>query len=122
MPRRSRSLAMRKPTVSYVVVIASRMLCRKRFDHRRRPQLTMRILFAALSLFLFAAAMLLTSFVTAGPSPSDRITVIANEQQRRVDVSIDGKPFTSYIWPTTLKKPVLYPLRTATGTIVTLDY
>ncbi len=82
----------------------------------------MRILFAALSLFLFAAAMLLTSFVTAGPSPSDRITVIANEQQRRVDVSIDGKPFTSYIWPTTLKKPVLYPLRTANGTIVTRGY
>jgi hypothetical protein len=82
----------------------------------------MRILFAALSLFLFAAAMLLTSFVTAGPSPSDRITVIANEQQRRVDISIDGKPFTSYIWPTTLKKPVLYPLRTANGTIVTRGY
>ena len=35
--------------------------------------------------------------------------------QPRVDVLIDGKPFTSYIWPTTLKKPVLYPLRPATG-------
>ncbi len=73
-------------------------------------------------LFLTIAAVFLTSFVFAGPDPSDRIAVIANEQQRRVDVTIDGKPFTSYIWPTTLKKPVLYPLRTANGTIVTRGY
>src|SRR5258707_4510837 len=73
-------------------------------------------------LFLTIAAVFLTSFVFAGPDPSDRIAVIANEQQRRVDVSIDGKPFTSYIWPTTLKKPVLYPLGTANGTIVTRGY
>src|SRR5260370_23587009 len=82
----------------------------------------MRILIAAASLFLSFAAMLLTSFVSAGPHPSDRFTVIANEQARRVDISIDGQPFTSYIWPTTLKKPVLYPLRTAKGTIVTRGF
>ena len=45
-----------------------------------------------------------------------------NEPARRVDISIDGQPFTSYIWPATLKKPVLYPLRTAKGTIVTRGY
>ena len=45
-----------------------------------------------------------------------------NESAQRVDVTIDGKPFTSYIWPTTLKKPVLYPIRTATGTVVTRGY
>jgi len=39
-----------------------------------------------------------------------------------VDISIDGQPFTSYIWPTKLAKPVLYPLRTAKGTIVTRGY
>jgi hypothetical protein len=82
----------------------------------------MRILIAAASLFPFSAAMLLTSFIAAGPNPPERITVIANEQARRVDISIDGQPFTSYIWPTTLKKPVLYPLRTAKGTIVTRGF
>ena len=35
---------------------------------------------------------------------------------------IDGKPFTSYIYPTTLKKPSLFPLRTAKGTLVTRGY
>jgi hypothetical protein len=73
-------------------------------------------------LFPFAAAALLTSFVSAGPHPSDRVSVVVDEQARRVDVSIDGKPFTSYIWPTTLKKPVLYPLRTAAGTVVTRGF
>src|ERR1700694_5576245 len=116
--RRSRSLAMRKLTVSCVVVIALLILCRKTFDHHWRPQLTRLILIPAASLFPFSAAMLLTSFIAAGPNPPERITVIANEQARRVDISIDGQPFTSYIWPTTLKKPVLHPPRTAKGTII----
>src|SRR6266403_636117 len=122
IPRRSRSLAMRKPTVSYVVVIAHLILCRKTLDHLWRPQLTIRILIAAASLVLFSVVMFLTSFIAAGPNPPERITVIANEQARRVDISIDGQPFTSYIWPATLKKPVLYPLRTTKGTIVTRGF
>ena len=45
-----------------------------------------------------------------------------NQASNRVDVLVDGQPFTSYIWPDTLKKPVLYPLRTASGTMVTRGY
>jgi hypothetical protein len=47
------------------------------------------------------------------------VDVKVNEPARRVDVTIDGKPFTSYIWPDTVKKPVLYPIRDAHGTLVT---
>jgi hypothetical protein len=79
----------------------------------------MRILIAGASLILVFAAVFLTSLVSAS---SDRVSLVVNEQARRVDVSIDGKPFTSYIWPTTLKKPVLYPLRTARGTVITRGY
>ena len=61
-------------------------------------------------------------FGSAGPGPSDRISVTVYEEGRRVDVSIDGRPFTSYIWPDRLAKPVLYPLRTAKGTIITRGY
>ena len=39
-----------------------------------------------------------------------------------MDITIDGKPFTSYIWPTSLKKPVLYPLITDDGITVTRGY
>src|SRR5258708_4734647 len=55
-------------------------------------------------------------------SSKDRIRVIPNETERRVDIVTDGRPFTSYIWPEKLAKPVLYPLRTAKGTIVTRGF
>jgi len=67
-------------------------------------------------------AALATLFSFASPRLGDRIAVAVNVGQRRVDVSIDGQPFTSYIWPAKLAKPVLYPLRTAKGTIVTRGY
>jgi hypothetical protein len=57
------------------------------------------------------------------PAPAGGgVQVIADEAHRRVDVTIDGKPFTSYIWPDTLKKPVLYPLTTDEGIVVTRGY
>ena len=71
---------------------------------------------------IFAVAAFLICCVVAEPKPSERVSVVVNEQGRRVDITIGGEPFTSYIWPTTLKKPVLYPLRTAKGTIVTRGY
>jgi len=55
-------------------------------------------------------------------SSAERIRVIPNEAERRVDILIDGQPFTSYVWPEKLAKPVLYPLRTAKGTIVTRGF
>src|ERR1700690_3720113 len=50
------------------------------------------------------------------------VQVVADEAHRRVDITIDGKAFTSYIWPTSLKKPVLYPLITDEGIPVTRGY
>jgi hypothetical protein len=50
------------------------------------------------------------------------VTVVPNEAGRRVDVLVAGKPFTSYIYPTTIKKPVLYPLLTASGKAVTRGF
>jgi hypothetical protein len=37
-------------------------------------------------------------------------------------VSIGGQPFTSYIYPQSLEKPVLYPIRSASGVVVTRGY
>jgi hypothetical protein len=71
---------------------------------------------------LVASVMLVCCLAARQSGANDRIKVEANHAEHRVDVSIDGKPFTSYIWPTSLAKPVLYPLRAATGTIVTREY
>jgi hypothetical protein len=50
---------------------------------------------------------------------SKGVQVKPDETNRRVDITIDGKPFTSYIWPTTLRKPVLYPIVDADGVTIT---
>jgi Family of unknown function (DUF6807) len=50
------------------------------------------------------------------------VQLVVKAADRRVDVLVDGQSFTSYIWPTTLKKPVLYPLRTSAGTVVTRGF
>lgn len=39
-----------------------------------------------------------------------------------MDVFVGGRLFTSFLYPDTLKKPVLYPLRTARGTITTRGF
>ncbi len=65
----------------------------------------------------------LVAAVVAVPlKAANGVEVTVNESAKRVDVTIDGKPFTSYIWPSTLKKPVLYPLRSAKGTLVTRGF
>jgi hypothetical protein len=69
-----------------------------------------------------AIASLVACLLTVASAQAPRIQVVPNEAGRRVDVIIDGKPFTSYIYPTTLKKPTLLPLRTAKGTLVTRGF
>ena len=73
-------------------------------------------------LISLACAALFVGLLVANPAPADRVSVVPDEEARRVGISIDGKPFTSYIWPATLKKPVLYPLRTSRGTIITRGF
>jgi hypothetical protein len=50
------------------------------------------------------------------------VRVVKDEASRRVDILVDGQPFTSYLWVDKLKVPVLFPLRTAQGTIVTRGF
>jgi len=56
---------------------------------------------------------------TVNVAKGGSMQVTANEAARRVDIAIDGKPFTSYVWPERLTKPVLYPIHDAKGTLVT---
>ena len=69
---------------------------------------------------LAIGAALLTTGLTLAAGNGVEVTV--KESERRVDVTVDGQPFTAYIWPTSLKKPVLYPIRTAKGTLVTRGF
>ncbi len=78
---------------------------------------------AASAIAALSIVTLATCWIAAKEnSPAERIRVVANEAERRVDITIDAQPFTSYIWPERLAKPVLYPLRTAQGTIITRGF
>lgn len=51
-----------------------------------------------------------------------KIGFVVSEKDKKVDVMIDGKLFTSYIWPDNVMKPVLYPVMTSEGTEITRGY
>src|SRR5262245_24806679 len=48
-----------------------------------------------------------------GAVSSQPVAITPNESARRVDITVGGKPFTSYIWPERVKKAVLDPIRSA---------
>jgi hypothetical protein len=77
---------------------------------------TFRLLVAA------AAGVLVVAPLSPSAQGGPRIAVAAGEAGQRVDITIDGKPFTSYIHPESIKKPVLFPIRTAKGTFVTRGF
>jgi hypothetical protein len=50
------------------------------------------------------------------------IKVENNPTARTVTVTADGKPFTTFIYPDTLAKPVLYPIYAADGQLITRGF
>lgn len=75
-----------------------------------------------MAVLAFLVACLLIPVHPLHAANTKGVQVVPDEAERRVDITIDGQPFTSYIWPTTLKKPVLYPLITDEGITVTRGY
>jgi hypothetical protein len=71
-------------------------------------------------------AFLLT-LAAAGPAPAAptsqakpaAVTLVRNEAQQRVEVLVDGQPFTTYRWTADVKKPVLFPIHAEGGGLVT---
>lgn len=50
------------------------------------------------------------------------IRLIRKDDERRVDVMIDGRHFVSYCWPQNVYKPIIYPVRTSSGNIITRGF
>jgi hypothetical protein len=62
------------------------------------------------------------SFGSASIAQNKMVKLVKEPNQNKVDVFIGGKIFTSFLYPDSLEKPVLYPLRTAQGTVVTRGF
>ncbi|NJO69971.1 MAG: hypothetical protein HC830_12450 [Bacteroidetes bacterium] len=61
-------------------------------------------------------------YTQSGNISGKGISIVPVEKDRKVDVYFDGVLFTSYIYPTTLEKPVLYPLKSAKGALITRGF
>ncbi len=71
------------------------------------------ILLAALS-----SSMLLLSQCSTKPT----VDLQVNDAEKKVDVMVDGKLFTSYIYPDNVKKPVLWPVMSPAGNMLTRSF
>jgi len=56
------------------------------------------------------------------PKQKGGIEVIPIPSQDRVDIKIDGKLFTSYLYPSSIKKPVLWPIFSTSGLELTRGF
>jgi hypothetical protein len=81
-----------------------------------------RISSGLLTLAIIAATFTSARAAALGSTVSQGVSVNVTEAAHRVDISIDGKPFTSYLWDTNQRKPVLYPVIAPDGTTVTRGY
>lgn len=70
---------------------------------------------------LIIAVFITTSGFFACNNPKG-IEIIPDENQQKIDILYDGKLFTSYIYPSDLEKPVLYPIYTSNGTVITRGF
>lgn len=85
---------------------------------------TVKILIGALSL---SAAFASCGQSQSGQSQSgqaqaeqtDRFSFVEHPESNSIDVLLDGQPYTAYCYADSLKKPVLFPLRTKGGHFVT---
>lgn len=60
--------------------------------------------------------------ITTSAQKNQSVKFIRSATANKIDVLIGGKLFTSFLFPDSLEKPVLYPVNTASGTTVTRGF
>ena len=61
-------------------------------------------------------------FYCAVAQKAERVKLVKSATENKVDIFIGEKLFTSFLFPDSLEKPVLYPVRSANGTVVTRGF
>ena len=77
-----------------------------------------------ISRFAFSGALLLA--LSGGPvalaQKAEPVRVVKDAKAKKIDVFVGQRLFTSFLYPDSLEKPVLYPLHAANGTVVTRGF
>ena len=61
-------------------------------------------------------------FISCMKSVAQTINVIPDPLKQKVIINVGDKPFTEFIYPDSLEKPVLYPIYAADGEIITRGF
>ncbi len=69
---------------------------------------------------LFLITVFILSIVRIEAQP--KIQLVNSPSEKKIDVLIGGKLFTSYIYPENIKKPVLWPVITSEGNEITRQF
>ncbi len=83
-------------------------------------QINQQIYVMKISLFSLMILFLSISFLSS--CQSQKVEFKNNETEKNVEVLIDGKLFTAYIYPDDMEKQTLYPICSASGKIITRGY
>lgn len=69
-----------------------------------------------------AVLILMLAFGTLQAGKSPKVEFKNKDQEKKVEVYVDGKLFTAYIYPDNMEKQSLYPILNASGKIITRGY
>lgn len=72
--------------------------------------------------FMLLAALSSSLLLFSQCSSKPMIELQVNDAEKKVDVMVDGKLFTSYIYPDMIKKPVLWPVMSPAGNMLTRSF
>jgi hypothetical protein len=80
--------------------------------------------FSTISILSVIFVFLFNLTTNAQDQKTDRLSVdfVEYKSENRIDVMIDSELFTSLKWPEGVYKPVLHPILTSAGTIITRGY
>jgi Methane oxygenase PmoA len=70
----------------------------------------------------FTTLLAVCFILNASAQKNQPVKFIRSATANKIDVQIGGKLFTSFLFPDSLEKPVLYPVNTASGTTVTRGF
>ena len=74
-----------------------------------------------ISKLLFLIFFMMTAMIVRAQK-QEHVSIVKSAQENRIDILVGDKLFTSFLYPDTLEKPVLFPIHAANGTIVTRGF
>jgi len=66
--------------------------------------------------------LIMTLGTRVSAQKSEPVKLVKSSGEQKVDIFVGDKPFTSFLYPDTLEKPVLFPIHAANGAIVTRGF